>query len=97
DGEEEEAADQTVKLPHGWETATDEAGNLYYFNSETGQSQWEQPGPAEHQGAGDEEGFSVPPGWEAIVPDVADISSGGSVDYHEISTGRTQWERPMNT
>ncbi|CAN0346221.1 unnamed protein product, partial [Discosporangium mesarthrocarpum] len=107
DEEEEEAADQTVELPHGWETAIDEAGNLYYFNSETGQSQWEPPGPAEYhleqqkrspfRGAGDEEGVSVPPGWEAIVSDVNDISGGGSVYYHEISTGRTQWERPMNT
>jgi hypothetical protein len=30
-------------LPQGWDTATDEDGDVYYYNEETGVTQWDRP------------------------------------------------------
>ena len=33
-----------VQLPHGWATATDAEGDVYYYNKETKETSWEHPG-----------------------------------------------------
>lgn len=33
-------------LPAGWEAASDDDGNKYFFNTETGESRWDPPPPA---------------------------------------------------
>ena len=45
DGAAEEGQDDADagELPAGWEACQDEDGNTYYYNEETGTSQWEYP------------------------------------------------------
>lgn len=69
-------------LPAGWVSEIDQqSGQTFYYNEQTGQSQWEPP-----QGAGG----GLPAGWVSEV----DQQSGQTFYYNE-QTGQSQWEYPQ--
>ena len=43
EGKDETAAGASSKLPNGWNEYEDDAGQTYYYNSDTNESQWEAP------------------------------------------------------
>eukprot|EP00966_Prymnesium_polylepis_P277183 6404267-Prymnesium_polylepis.1 len=66
----------------GWVMGVDEqSGQTYYYNEQTGESQWEPP-PAG--------GDHVTSGWVTGV----DAASGQTYYYNE-QTGKSQWEPPQ--
>ena len=40
-------AEAEAAMPAGWEIVTDEDANEYYYNRETGESQWDHPGQSQ--------------------------------------------------
>ena len=77
---------------HGsdWQAVVDpSSGDTYYYNSRTGQTQWESPfvssTPApksSHKGGADD--------WQVVVD-----KTSGDTYYYNKSTGKTQWEVPQ--
>ena len=72
----------TSSVPAGWEELYTDDGTVYYYNSSTGETQWEMPSGGGGGGGG------VPAGWEELYTD------DGTVYYYNSSTGETQWEAP---
>jgi len=76
-----------------WQEVEGEDGTVYYWNSVTNDTSWEQP--AEMGGGGDSagggtgsSGGDLPPDWE-LVDDGA-----GNQYYYNAATGDTSWEAP---
>ena len=94
------ALNQFASLPAGWIAGTDqESGHTYYYNEQTGESQWEPP---QQHGSTSQQGYSsdgrhtqprnaegLPAGWIAGT----DQESGHAFYYNE-QTGESQWEPP---
>jgi len=71
-------------LPAGWISGIDQSsGATYYFNEQTGVSQWELP-----QHGGDAQ--DLPSGWITAVD-----QSSGATYYINEQTGESQWEPPQ--
>jgi hypothetical protein len=69
-------------LPPGWVAETDEDGDVYYTNEETGETQWERPG---EEGAGEELEWE---GW------TVQYDEDGDAYYLHEESGETSWEPP---
>ena len=73
-----------MDLPSGWEAAKDaNSDKMYYYNRQTGERSWEQPGTKAN------EKDSLPSGWSAAK----DPTTGKEYYFHS-STKETRWERP---
>ena len=88
-------------LPAGWEATSDDAGNEFFFNFETGESRWEPPPSPEAPETliDPPEGTIVrprpssspsplPAGWEAASDDA------GNEFFFNVETGESRWDRP---
>ncbi|KAG9449393.1 hypothetical protein H6P81_009358 [Aristolochia fimbriata] len=80
------------KLPPGWVEAKDPtSGSLYYYNENTGESQWEIPG--ESGRVLQPSSFSsLPADWLEAVDD-----STGQKYYCNTKTNVSQWEHPSSS
>jgi len=77
-------------LPAGWTTGVDQAsGATFYFNEQTGQSQWEAP---QSSSASEQGGYAqeLPAGWTTGFD-----QSCGTMYYCYEQTGHCQWEPPQ--
>ncbi|XP_027094791.1 uncharacterized protein [Coffea arabica] len=77
------------KLPPGWIEASDPAsGSLYYYNENSGTSQWERPTDAAPMfpAASHSE---LPEDWQEAVDETT-----GQTYYYNRMTNASQWERP---
>ncbi|PIA33505.1 hypothetical protein AQUCO_04100144v1 [Aquilegia coerulea] len=80
-----------AKLLPGWKEAKDPStGSVYYYNENTGKSQWEIPfeTPTIPQSA---ESLPLPPDWQEVV----DVTTDHKY-YYNMKTYVTQWERPSS-
>ena len=102
-----QAVDDTTgeagEIPEGWvETEDPSSGQVYYYNSTTGEVSWEMPQPEVSQSEvpediepdplnsdEDEQADSLPEGWVVFE----DPSSGRKYFYNSIS-GEVSWEGP---
>mmetsp|Transcript_13928 Transcript_13928/g.34013 ORF Transcript_13928/g.34013 Transcript_13928/m.34013 type:complete len:1221 (+) Transcript_13928:174-3836(+) len=81
---------QKPKKAHNWEKHTDEDGSVYYYNTVTQKSQWEEPPELRQVSSG---GFKPQPpkqpgsDWEKVV-------EGNDVYYYNKRTQMSQWECP---
>ncbi|XP_058087225.1 uncharacterized protein LOC131234396 isoform X2 [Magnolia sinica] len=79
-----------LKLPAGWVEAKDPAsGSIYFYNENTGKSQWERPAESV---SSPQQPPSLPPllqDWEEALDD-----STGQKYYYNTKTQASQWERP---
>jgi len=76
---------QQQQLPVGWTTAFDqESGATYYYNEQSGHSQWDPPHQADAP--------VLPAGWTTGY----DQSCGATYYYNE-QTGQSQWEPPQSS
>jgi hypothetical protein len=75
-------------LPEGWSEEKDPTtGDIYFFNSKTGQSQWESPVTSAF--VSPLASPRLPTGWEQVLDD-----DSGEYYFYNSKTGETQWERP---
>ncbi|KAF4740472.1 E3 ubiquitin- protein ligase, partial [Perkinsus olseni] len=83
-------------LPADWEEFKADDGTPYYYNTKTGQTQWEYPQGAYGEDSVTQSGGAnakavqqeLPEGWEELT------AEDGTPYYHQLATGRTQWEPP---
>lgn len=75
-GEAEEETAEDVPLPDGWYLYHDGDGFPYYYNDQTGESQWEAP-----ESTGGASAVAAP-----AVPAAADTSAG-EPDHHKLQAG----------
>ena len=74
----------------GWIESCDlDTGECFYYNEETGESQWEPP-PGFQVGGAAPPGGATTGGWVALV----DEASGDTYYFNE-QTGQSQWEPPQ--
>ena len=83
-----------VDLPHPW-TAIDGDDGFFYYNEETGESQWEHPLGDDRDGAQSQQqvqpladDLSLPYPWIKIDGD-------DGFFYYNEETGDSQWEHPF--
>lgn len=80
-----------AKLPLGWiETLDPASGALYYYNANSGKSQWERP---------TETSYSQPPSSSPLPEDWQEIldETTGHKYYNNTKTNISQWERPVSS
>ncbi|CAN6445199.1 unnamed protein product [Victoria cruziana] len=83
----ESTSPSTHLLPAGWVEAADPtSGSMYYYNEQTGKSQWECPVETE---ASIPAAPSLQPDWEEAID-----SSTGQKYYYNKRTNVSQWEPP---
>jgi len=80
--------DTAQALPAGWISGTDPSGATYYYNENTGQSQWEPPQQQEAY-AHQEVAQALPEGW------ISGTDVSGATYYYNEETGQSQWEPPQ--
>ncbi|XP_051753039.1 WW domain-binding protein 4 isoform X1 [Ctenopharyngodon idella] len=78
--------------PDVWVGGTTDAGQVYYYNTFTGESQWEKPdgfvGEISSSAVGHTQQDSSDGAWmEAVSPD-------GYMYYYNTETGESSWEKP---
>lgn len=101
DGEEREFATELLDEndPAAWETVTADDGSIYYYNTVTGVSQWDEPqalqaklraaaafssaAPTEESNVADD-----PDDWQSVHDDE------GNDYYFNAKTGESAWQRP---
>eukprot|EP00636_Phaeomonas_parva_P008989 CAMPEP_0118864162 /NCGR_PEP_ID=MMETSP1163-20130328/8810_1 /TAXON_ID=124430 /ORGANISM="Phaeomonas parva, Strain CCMP2877" /LENGTH=433 /DNA_ID=CAMNT_0006798233 /DNA_START=309 /DNA_END=1606 /DNA_ORIENTATION=- len=89
------------QVPNGWKICVSHHAQVYYYNTETGESDWDLPGSAasrsvepprqaaaQEEEEEEEEEEDLPPGWTAIM------SSNGHKYYYSTVTHQSQWEKP---
>ena len=84
-----------------WEQVDDGAGNLYYYNTSTGESSWEQPAnfvPATAAAAAadtaQEEGEEWTAETQVEQQEWEEVISDEGTYYYNNVTGESSWERP---
>lgn len=80
-----------------WEEVQDDDGSVYYYNHETGQSQWEKP-PGFGGAAAQSPATPAPQPEPQAQPEAAcpwqKVVDGEDIYYYNESTGESQWEEP---
>eukprot|EP00638_Chattonella_subsalsa_P013035 CAMPEP_0117794988 /NCGR_PEP_ID=MMETSP0948-20121206/11016_1 /TAXON_ID=44440 /ORGANISM="Chattonella subsalsa, Strain CCMP2191" /LENGTH=178 /DNA_ID=CAMNT_0005625809 /DNA_START=162 /DNA_END=698 /DNA_ORIENTATION=+ len=76
-------ASASYQLPNEWTRQTDQNGRVYFYNSITGEYQWDSPPKVEKQML-----YQLPPGWQQAMDQY------GRTYYYNSITGEFQWDSP---
>lgn len=82
----------TTALPTGWSEENDGNGNLYYYNTNTGESSWERPQltPKKHEKTSESSRSKNPEIYRFEKCD----DGNGNVYWYNLDTGESSWEKP---
>ncbi|XP_073318439.1 WW domain-binding protein 4 [Pagrus major] len=77
-----------------WVEGRSDDGNMYYYNTITGESQWEKPGG--FQGESSASVQPVQPESSSGCPWMEAVSPDGYTYYYNSETGESSWEKPAD-
>lgn len=80
------AFDKKPQDPQSWITMQDENGTTYYYNEQTGETQWEPPPTFIHRNASRMNGQSICNGDISTAFSMLDVSGTGSISTDQLSS-----------
>jgi hypothetical protein len=90
-----EQTEINVSLPEGWSIEFDSVGNIYYYNSTSGESTWELPRQEKINFDIIEEAKPPTPESGLLLSNFEEcVDANGNIYYYNKHTNESTWEKP---